>query len=383
MRVLYVAPRYHTNQIPVVKGWLENGHEVRFISQFAGTPEDYTILQPVVLGYSKLFEYIMKLYRTLFCRKEKSAKKEFDLRIKAGFPPLGSVRKQLGDFQPELVIVRERSVYNIPFTLYCRKRNIPVVLYNQSPLWDRIGQKNGWKKKILLSMLPKMRITPVLGVQKEGMQKMRDGRFVPFVMETHCPPEERTYFRNNEIQLLCVGRYEKRKNLLLLVDAVRDLMPLYKVHLTIIGEATDQNQKEYLALLKEKIKKYRLEEQITLLQNYNMEKMYEEYKRADLFVLPSTKERASISQLEAMSCSLPVICSDTNGSACYVEEGVNGFLFRDNDMEDLREKIKTMVSDRNRILDMGKNSYELVCSRYQFRNYYEAVMEYLGDSMNL
>lgn len=97
----------------------------------------------------------------------------------------------------------------------------------------------------------------------------------------------------------------------------------------------------------------------------------------------SPEERASISQLEAMSCSLPVICSDTNGSACYVEEGVNGFLFRDNDMEDLREKIKTMVSDRKRILDMGRNSYELICSKYQFRNYYEAVMKYLGDSMNL
>lgn len=379
MRVLYVAPRYHTNQIPVVKGWLKNGHEVRFISQFAGTPEDYSVLQPVVLGYSKLFECIMRSYRMFFCRREKSAKKEFDLRIKAGFPPFGSVRKQLCGFQPELVIVRERSVYNIPFTLYCRKRNIPVILYNQSPLWDRSGQKEGWKKKALLSMLPQMRITPVLGFQKEGMKKTPNSRFVPFVMEMHCSPEERTYFRDDKIQMLCVGRYEKRKNLLLLMDAVRDVMPLYKVHLTIIGEATDQNQKEYLALLKEKIKKYRLEKHITLLKNCSRAKMYEEYKRADLFVLPSTKERASISQLEAMSCSLPVICSDTNGSACYVEEGVNGFLFRDNNADDLKEKIKAIVSDRNRILDMGRNSYELVCSKYQFQNYYEAVMGCLGD----
>ncbi|MBO5094472.1 MAG: glycosyltransferase family 4 protein [Lachnospiraceae bacterium] len=383
MRVLYVAPRYHTNQIPVVKGWIENGHQVKFISQFAGTPEDYSILQPVILGYSKLFEYIMKLYRMLFCRKEKSAKKEFDLRVKAGFPPLGSVKRQLGAFQPELVIVRERSVYNIPFTFYCRKRNIPVILYNQSPLWDRAGQKAGWKKKALLSMLPQMRITPVLGFQKEGMKKTPNSRFVPFVMETHCPPEERTYFRDDKIQLLCVGRYEGRKNLLLLVDAVKDLILPYKLHLTIIGEATDQNQKEYLSQLKERIKNNSLEEHITLLQNCSMEKMYEEYKRADLFVLPSTKERASISQLEAMSCSLPVICSDTNGSACYVSNGVNGFLFRDNDMDDLQEKLKAMVSDRSRILAMGRSSYELVCSKYQFRNYYEAVMECLREGMNL
>ena len=57
MRVLYVAPRFHTNQIPIIRGWVKNGDQVLFISQFSGAVEDYTDLQPVVLGYSKLFEW--------------------------------------------------------------------------------------------------------------------------------------------------------------------------------------------------------------------------------------------------------------------------------------------------------------------------------------
>ena len=52
-------------------------------------------------------------------------------------------------------------------------------------------------------------------------------------------------------------------------------------------------------------------------------------------------------------------------------------------MDDLQEKLKAMVSDRSRILAMGRSSYELVCSKYQFRNYYEAVMECLREGMNL
>lgn len=375
MRVLYVAPRYHTNQIPIMKGWIEHGHKVRFISQFAGTPEDYSILKPVILGYSCLFESIMKLYCTLFCKKEKSAKKEFDLRIKLGFPPFGSAKKQLKSFTPDLVIVRERSIYNIPFTFYCWKKKIPIILYNQSPIWDKPKQKNRWEKKLLSLFLPKMRITPVQGIRKKGMEPIANSRFVPFIVEKHFSPEGKEYFRNDEIQLLCVGRYEERKNLLLLVDAIKDLILSYRIHLTIVGEVTDQNQKEYLALLEEKIKQNSMETYVTLLQNFSMEKMYDEYRRADVFVLPSTRERASISQLEAMSCSLPVICSDTNGSACYIESGVNGFLFKDNDENDLKEKLKIIVSDRRRILDMGSKSYEIICSKYQFQNYYNALME--------
>ena len=36
---------------------------------------------------------------------------------------------------------------------------------------------------------------------------------------------------------------------------------------------------------------------------------------------------------------------------------------------DLKEKIKQLVSDRKTILDMGRKSYEFVCSKYQFENY--------------
>ena len=55
MKILYVAPRYHTNQIPVVEGWLKNGHQVVFVSQVTNDSEDHSALTPIVLGYSGLF----------------------------------------------------------------------------------------------------------------------------------------------------------------------------------------------------------------------------------------------------------------------------------------------------------------------------------------
>lgn len=375
MRVLYVAPRFHTNQIPVVKGWLERGNQVVFISQFAGTPEDYRILRPVILGYSHLFEEFMRLFCVLFCRNAKSETREFAFRVKAGFPPFGKAGKHIVNFQPDLVILRERSVYNVPFYLTCKKKNIPCLLYNQSPLWDIPQRDMGLRKKLFSYFFPKWRITPVMGKPENGNIKTKNAEFVPFVMEMRCSPERKGHFLDGKIQALCVGRYEERKNLFFLVEAIKELIPKYKIHLTMIGEATDINQKEHYEKLQKFISEYRLENDITLLKNHAPEQMYQAYKKADLFVLPSTKERASISQLEAMSCSLPVICSDTNGSACYVEDGVNGYLFRDNDREDLQRKIEQAVANKDNLQKMGVESYRLVKENYQFSNYYEKVME--------
>lgn len=40
MRILYVAPRYHTNQRPIMKAMCEHHHEVFFFSQYAADNDE-------------------------------------------------------------------------------------------------------------------------------------------------------------------------------------------------------------------------------------------------------------------------------------------------------------------------------------------------------
>lgn len=375
MRVLYVAPRFHPNQIPVVKGWIETGSEVMFVSQFEGTLENHEAFRPLILGYSKLFELWMKIYRKVFCRNEKNVTKEFNFRTKAGFAPLGSAGKIIKKFRPNVVIVREYAVYNVSFVRACRREKIPCILYNQSPLWTETDGKKRILKKIALKCFPGYRMTPVLGRQGDGRKKDRNTMYVPFVMERHFSPEEKEHFSEGKIRVLCVGRYEERKNLLLLVEALSGLIPRYNLHLTIAGERCDEAQNDYYNQLKEKIRALRLDTAIELIDNLNTDQVYELYRKADLFILPSTRERASVSQLEAMSCSLPVICSDTNGTCCYVENGINGCLFQDNSAADLQEKTEQIVKNRDTLLEMGRASYRLTEEKYQFSQYYDKIMK--------
>ena len=39
-----------------MRGLKARGHEILFLSQYAGKVEDYSDLHPVVIGYSRLFE---------------------------------------------------------------------------------------------------------------------------------------------------------------------------------------------------------------------------------------------------------------------------------------------------------------------------------------
>ena len=124
-----------------------------------------------------------------------------------------------------------------------------------------------------------------------------------------------------------------------------------------------------------------LEEHVTLYVNLRREDVFSLYQQADVYVLPSTGEFASVSQLEAMACSLPVICSDTNGTGCYVKNGENGFLFADNNLEDLKEKVSMLIGKRENIIRMGRNSYNAVVTKYSFENYKKNVLHIMKHLM--
>ena len=63
------------------------------------------------------------------------------------------------------------------------------------------------------------------------------------------------------------------------------------------------------------------------------------YHLADLYISPSHVDGSSVTLLEALACGLPCIVSDIPANQEWVEDGVNGWLFRDGDADDLAEKI--------------------------------------------
>lgn len=387
MKVLYMSHRYHTNQTAIVKGWIENGHEVRFLSQYAGKVEDYTYIRPVVVGYSALFRAFDYLYVHFLKRKDPAA---IDMKLKCGTPPLFKIAKYIKEFKADVAILRERSMYTICMYAICKYYHIPTILYNQDPVWDR-PKKRDLAHKMVWKLTPEYRITPV-NLTGKALQKLieektagddivKDNKayWAPFVMEPQVPPEEKTHFAGDRINIFCIGKYQERKNHQMMIEVVEELLPQYDLHLTIAGEMSNSFHEEYYRKVSGYVKAHGLEDRVTFLSNLKKEDVAKEYRKADVYVLPSTGEPAAVTPLEAMAYSVPAVCGTGNGTAGYIDPGRTGYIFKDNDREDLKDKLEKLISDRENLVKMGAAAYHHVKENFQFSNYYEQIEKILHE----
>jgi glycosyltransferase involved in cell wall biosynthesis len=78
------------------------------------------------------------------------------------------------------------------------------------------------------------------------------------------------------------------------------------------------------------------------------------YHMADLYISPSHVDGSSVTLMEALASGLPCLVSDIAGNREWIEDGVNGWLFRDGDVDDLSEKILNAIKNRKSFKKIGE-----------------------------
>ncbi len=96
------------------------------------------------------------------------------------------------------------------------------------------------------------------------------------------------------------------------------------------------------------------------------DRLPELYSSFDIAAFLSYKESFGVSAVEAMSCSCPVVASDTDGFTEVVEDGVTGIIVGRGDPGRAAEALRTLVMDRELRLSMGKKGRERVCRLYEW-----------------
>lgn len=107
-------------------------------------------------------------------------------------------------------------------------------------------------------------------------------------------------------------------------------------------------------------------------------------EHSDCFVLPSYyREGVPRSLLEAASMAKPIITTNNIGCKEVVQHGVNGFLCRKKDAEDLANKMLLMMDlpEKQRI-DMGRKGRELVKTKYAEHLLYPFYLDVLNHKIN-
>ncbi|MRX72996.1 glycosyltransferase [Bacillus lacus] len=376
MLILYVAPRYHTNQIPITEGLLKAGYQVRFLAMYKGVSENYEALKPDILKTPIILRTVYKIIRKR--RGEVYAENWMLRNYKPGYI---QILNYLRTSKPDIVILRERSRQSRIVHACCKLLGIRnVILYNQNPI-----NADEWRGKRLKQMLakivfPKVRYSPVKYVNllnssysSPTIPVNSHAYFAPFVQEVNIIPEEKKYVKDGIIRILDVGKYRDYKNHKILVEAVSLIKERKNFHITIVGQVSNEDEQEYFDSLASMIQDYNLQGKFTLLKNIPYRRMKELYTDHDIFVLPSKKEVASISVLEAMSNGLCTISTDNNGTAFYVLEGNAGLIFDNTSAKDLASKLVYFLGHQEEISYYGKNALNYIRENCGFEKYLERL----------
>ncbi|OGI94483.1 hypothetical protein A3A03_02915 [Candidatus Nomurabacteria bacterium RIFCSPLOWO2_01_FULL_40_18] len=352
MKFLFIAPRFHTNQHFWVKMLLDRGHEVRFWVWRKEITENYTIITP---------DFIDPLFG-----KRRDMTKE---KITWEFPNPVRMWRKMCVFNPDIVIVRDPMSYLFVFIgmLISRFQGRKVVIYSQTPLHKSVSLARGIVVRIIMTLFANSWITPVLGDIGKFRKFHPRAFYVPLAVE----PLQVKHTIENMLRVLCVGKlYLPKKRHLLLLEAIKDLK---NVQVTFIGFLGSRNP-EYLSLMKEYIAKNELTERVKIIADISHQDTLQEYGKYDVFILAGS-EPLAYSVLEAIAAGLPVICSVGNGARWYVEEGRNGYVFREDSAPDLREKIRMLDTDRTLLARMQVESKRLADSTYTPDAIYPKMME--------
>jgi len=122
----------------------------------------------------------------------------------------------------------------------------------------------------------------------------------------------------------------------------------------IVGSGRHQNS------LKELANKHNVSEFIHFLgfiPNSDISKLI---NISDIYISTSLYDTFSISTLEAMACSKPVIVTDLPGTDEWIKDGWNGLVFPKKDHFVLAEKIEYLMANPKIAEDMGRRNREIV-----------------------
>lgn len=171
------------------------------------------------------------------------------------------------------------------------------------------------------------------------------------------------------IRLLFVGRLTRQKGLDVLIQALDKLEPGNGVSLTIVGDGPLMDD------LRNQARSLGIADSIEFKGWLSRDLLPDEYRKHDVFVLPSRDEGMPNVLLEAMASGLPAVATDIAGNNELVREGATGLLIPPNDADLLCSALAKLKDNPDLIAKMGKTARVLARDKYSWTSVAQAYLE--------
>lgn len=170
----------------------------------------------------------------------------------------------------------------------------------------------------------------------------------------------------NHVVFLFAGKFERKKNPLLLIKAFKQLNP-QNASLLLVGNGVLENELRQAAAG---------HPNIHFLPFQNQTRMPAVYQAGNVLVLPSSGpgETWGLCINEAMACGLAIIASNKVGCAVdLVQANKNGFIFEADSVADMVDKLNVCsLKSKDELADMG-NASRAIIAHWSFNRICEAI----------
>ena len=166
--------------------------------------------------------------------------------------------------------------------------------------------------------------------------------------------------KDNKFRIISTGSISVRKGSHYLLEAFKELS-LPNSELIFVGSFDPD--------FKKIIKRYSNIKNIRFIKKQKQELLRNFYNDSDLFILCSIEEGLAMVQAQAMACGLPVICTTNTGGSEIVDENINGHIIPIKDVQLLKDRIKNLYYDRNKLKQMSKSAYKKANNELSWEKY--------------
>ncbi|MDA9702560.1 glycosyltransferase [Candidatus Pelagibacter sp.] len=196
---------------------------------------------------------------------------------------------------------------------------------------------------------------PIIDMKEFSLKKRQGNNFVPPIKQKY---------------LISIGRLTKQKNFELLINFFYKLSFKYsKFELVIIGEGEDESK------LKNLSKKLNIEKKVHFL-GYQ-KNIYKYLKNAECFILTSLWEDPGFVIVEAALSNIPIISSNCpNGPEEIIKK--NGYLFQNNNLENLLKKFDEFLSTNKDSIYKNKLMLKKRIKKFSMFQHYKKLSEIIN-----
>lgn len=276
------------------------------------------------------------------------------------------------------------------------RANIPHIIAPQGSLAPWCLNLKGKKKRVYMSLIQKRQLLRANIIHAVCEDEARDIENVVGTADICVVPngvamdignisesEKKKYFEEypylrDRPYILFLGRLHPKKGIDLLIKAFSEVWREYKDHALVVAGPDEIG---WMSELQKMANEAGIGERVFfpgLVTGTNKKCML---TKAEIYVLPSHSEGFSLGILEAMACSKPVIITKGCGFHEVAERGA-GIIISPN-VEELSQALGSLLSNTERLGDMGRKGRMLVEEKYSWEKIVEKTINMYDRAMSM